>query len=451
MDRTRATILTSSALLLTLLCGIAKAEWVTDRKVAETLARVAAYSRCREELAMAGYKGQREALRKQCDQMAADLRRDNIDYESFIGIRGRCEDIMGDWFFDGAWISNSVYWRLFRFFNVPRHLRRLVGFPKPADDLTEAGGIPDSAIFFNTDLSSVTPDVIRSYDESIRPQGAIKITRQKKEGKSKGFFGVDERGEEYIFIVDPPGMEEQVTAAEVIGSTLIRMAGYNVPSSAIVTIQGTGNAEFDGRRSVATRLVEGYKGHWRNSAFKNRREMRATMIFAGWIHNTDWVDHNTGISVVKLDGVPLTRYYIFDFGGSLGSWNIRIKEPRDGWEHYVSFHEFFLWPVMRPLEALGLRKKPYQETGVQYSETVGYLDSNFRPDRYRPNYPNMAWAEMTREDGLWAARLIARYSEEQIKTAVDLARYSRAEDAEYVYRTLLERRKKILDFYTVKN
>ena len=445
----RSAVALLQLLVLTLLCSTLRAEWVMDKKVQDTLTRVAAFSRCREELAMSRYAGQRQALRKQLAGMRQELERDAIDYESFMGIRGRGEDIQGDWFFDGAWIANSVYWRIFRLFNMPRSLRRLVGYPKQADDLTEGGGIPDSAFFFNTDLSVITPKMLRQQDELIQPRGKITITRKKQEGQSKGFYGMDERGGEYIIIVDPPGMEEQVTSAEVIGSTLMRMAGYNVALSAIVTIQGTGNPEFDGRRGVATKLVEGYKGHWTYRAFKNRREMRASMLFGGWIHNTDWVDHNTGISVVKVDGVPLTRYYVFDFGGSLGSWNIRIKEPRDGWEHYISFHEFFLWPVTRPLELAGIIQKPYGADGAQFSAAVGYFDSNFRPDRYRPNYPNMAWAEMTREDALWAAGLIARYTEEQIRTAVDLARYSRTEDADYVYKTLLERRKKILDYYQI--
>ena len=427
-----------------------QAEWVTDKKVDETLKRVAAFARCEKELATSKSESQRQALRGQLDRMKRDLTRERIDYGSFIGIRGQAEDIQGDWFFDGQWIANSVYWRIFRLFNLPRNLRRLVGRPARASDLTANGGIPDSAFFFNTDLRAITPGILREQDEAIRPRGKITITRKKQEGQSKGFYGMDSRGVEYIIIVDPPGMEEQVTSAEVIGSTLMRMAGYNVAGSAIVTIEGTANPEFDGRRGVATKLVKGYKGHWTYRAFEDRREMRAGMVFAAWIHNTDWLDHNTGISVIEVDGIPLTRYYVFDFGGSLGSWNIRTKEPRDGWEHYVSFHEFFLWPIARPLELAGLVRKPYAASGAQYSEAVGYFDSNFRPDRYRPNYPNMAWAEMTAEDGRWAAGVIAGYSEEQIRTAVDLARYTRAEDADYVYKTLLARRQRILDHYNPK-
>jgi hypothetical protein len=433
-----------------LLVGSLRAEWVTDKKVDETLKRVAVFVRCREELAASKSKSERQTLRDRLDKMKQEFERNRIDYESFIGIRGRGEDIHGGWFFDGQWIANSVYWRVFRLFDLPRNLRRIIGRPAQASDLTADGGILDSAFFFNTDLRSFTPAILKEQDEAIRPQGKITITRKKEEGQSKGFYGTDSRGVEYIIIVDPQGMEEQVTSAELIGSTLMRMAGYNVARSVIVTIEGTGNPDFDGRRGVATKLVKGYKGHWTYKAFKNRREMRASMIFAAWLHNTDWVDHNTGISVVSVDGVPLTRYYVFDFGGSLGSWNIRTKEPRDGWEHYVSFREFFLWPIARPLELAGLIRKPYASHGAQYSEAVGYFDGNFQPDRYRPNYPNMAWAEMTKEDGRWAAGIIASYSEEQIRTAVDLARYTRAADADYVYKTLLARRRKILDCYMVK-
>lgn len=433
-----------------LLAESLQAGWVTDKGVDDALGRVAAFVRCKQELATSKSADRRLELRRRLDRMKRGFERDRIDYESFIGIRGEGEDIHGGWFFDGQWIANSVYYRTFRLFNLPRNLRRLAGRPARAGDLTADGAVPDSAFFFNTDVSAVTPSILKEQDELFRPKGKIAITREKREGQSKGFYGADGRGVEYIIIVDPPGMEEQVTSAEVIGSTLMRMAGYNVAGSAIVTIEGTGNPEFDGRRGVATKLVKGYKGHWTYKAFKNRREMRAGMVFAGWIHNTDWVDHNTGISVVETDGVPLTRYYVFDFGGSLGSWNIRTKEPRDGWEHYVSLRGFFLWPIARPLELAGLLRKPYAATGAQYSEAVGYFDDNFRPDRYRPNYPNMAWAEMTGEDGRWAAGVIAAYSPEQIRSAVDLARYTRPEDADYVYKTLLSRRQKILDYYNVK-
>ncbi|MDD5557012.1 MAG: hypothetical protein PHN82_07160 [bacterium] len=428
-------------------CGCVSVRAEEADRRAEVLARVAAYARCREELALAGHRGRREELRGRLERMGRELAADGIDAASFIGVRGRSEDIFGDWFFDGAWIVNSVYWNLGRKFSPERFFRKVAGRPRESDGVTGAGGVPDSAFFINTDIAAVTPARLLADDERIRPHGNITITRRKREGKSKGFYGMDERGEEYIFIVDPPGMEEQVTAAEVVGSTLVRMAGYNVPMSAIVTIRGTGNPKFDGRRAVATILVRGYRGHWSYRAFRNRREIRATRIFGAWLHNTDWVDHNTGVSVVKVDGFPLTRYYIFDFGGSLGSWNIRPKDPRDGWENYVDFSEIFAWPVRGPLRMLGRRPRPYDEEALPYSEAVGLFDANVDPDRYRANYPNMAWRAMTREDALWAAGLIARYSPGQVRTAVELARYARREDADHVFRTLMERRRRILDHY----
>ena len=410
-------------------------------------ASVAAYYRCEDALKEAKSGREREALRRRLVRMREKLDREGIDYRSFMGVRGQCEDIHGDWFFDGVWMSNTVYWDFLQLFDLPRTARKLAGHPARATDVLPGGGVPDSAFFINREIEASTPEQLIDHNDEIMPRGKITITRKKDEGMSKGFYGKDERGWKYIFIVDPPGMEEQVTGAEVVGSTLVRMAGYNVASSAIVTIHGTENPEFDGRRSVATKLIDGYSGHWSYRTFKNRREIRATRVFGAWLHNSDWVGHNTGISVTPVGQIKLTRYYIFDFGGSLGSWNIRPKAPRDGWVNYVDFGEIFSWPITRPLRLLGLCKKPYDEDGVPFSEAVGYFDSRVRPDRYKPNYPNMAWQEMTREDGLWAARLIARFSEEQIRTAVDFARYSRKEDADYIYRTLLERRRKILNHY----
>ncbi|MCX6356876.1 MAG: hypothetical protein NT045_03215, partial [Candidatus Aureabacteria bacterium] len=355
-----------------------------EEKIQETLKRVAAYAQCRDLLAVSPYPGQREELAAKIRGMRAAFMRDGIDYESFLGIRGECEDIFGDWFFDGAWVVNSVYFNFVNVVNPVRLARMLAGRPKAAGDLTAAGGIPDSAFFFNRDIASVTPEALRAEDEEIRPKGKLKITRKKGEGQSKGFFGVDEAGRDYICIVDPPGMEEQVTGAEVVGSTLIRIAGYNIPCSAIVTIEGTGNPEFDGKRGVATRTLNEYKGHWTYRAFRGRRELRATKVLGAWIHNTDWIDHNTGIIVAGVDGVPLTRYYVFDFGGSLGSWNIRIKEPRDGWEHYVDFSVMMSWPVTFPLLKAGLMRRPYPAEGPSYSPAVGYFDANVSAAGYQP-------------------------------------------------------------------
>lgn len=430
--------------MVVMTAGSLCAAWEPDLKVDEVMKQVAVFDGCRRELAMSAYQGQRAALRAQIKKLRQGFRDNNIDYESFIGTRGETEDIFGDWFFDGAWIANSVYWDFLRMVDPRRMARRLVARPMQAKGMTREGGVPDSAFFINTDIAAIQAADLIQTDELIRPRGKMTITREKMEGKSRGFYGRDERGWDYICIIDPPMMQEQVTAAEVIGATLIRMAGYNVPLSAIVTLEGTGNPDFDGTRAVATKLVQGYKGHWSFRAFKKRREIRATKVFGAWIHNTDWVDHNTGISVVDVDGVPLTRYYMFDFGGSLGTWNIRPKEPRDGWEHYVDFGQFFSWPVKRPLMLFGLIQKPYKKSYTPYSPAVGFFDGNVVASRYRANYPNMAWLAMTREDGLWAARLLARYREDQIRTAVDLARYTRREDADYVYTTLCERRRAIL-------
>jgi len=424
--------------------GSLHAAWDPDKKADEIMKRVAEFSKCKSEVGASNDPGRRAELRERLGKLRQELDRDNIDYRTFIGKRGETEDIFGDWFIDGSWFANSIYRDFLRVIDPRRMARRLVHLPKQAKDVTRDGGVPDSAFFINTDIASITPAELVEADTLVKPHGKLTITGKKGEGKSEGFLAKDERGWDYICIIDPPMMQEQETSAEVVGGTLVRMAGYYVPLSAIVTIEGTGNPEFDGKRGVVTRLVEGYKGHWSYHAFKDRREIRATKVFGAWIHNTDWVDHNTGISVVEVEGVPLTRYYIFDFGGSLGSWNVRTKEPRDGWEHYVDFGEFFSWPVKRPLRLLGVIRRPYQEKYATYSEAVGFFDSNVSALRYRANYPNMAWMAMTREDGLWAARLLASYSEEQIRTVIDLASYTRKEDSDYIFRTLLERRTKIL-------
>ena len=134
-----------------------------------------------------------------------------------------------------------------------------VGKFRPGREAELPGGVPNSAFFLNTEIGSYTPERIRAETEEIKPVGKITFTRAKKGGTSEGFFGKDERGREYIFVFDSPFSPEMNTSAEFIGSTLVRMAGYNIPRTSIVTVEGTGRPELDGRRAVATLAIKGFE------------------------------------------------------------------------------------------------------------------------------------------------------------------------------------------------
>ena len=61
-----------------------------------------------------------------------------------------------------------------------------------------------------------------------------------------------------------------------------------------------------------------------------------------------------------------------------------------------------------------------------------------------PEYPNPAFDNLRPDDAFWAARLVAKFSDEAIRAIVAKARYSEAGAADHITSTLITRRDKVL-------
>lgn len=304
----------------------------------------------------------------------------------------------------------------------------------------DAGEERHSSFFTHVRIASYTPERIADECVSFRPRGRLTITKVKQGGTSEGIWAKDETGRLFILIFDPPFAPEMTTSAEYIGSTLVRMAGYYVPKTCIVTVQGTGDPLYDGRRAVATVALDHFKGGWRYDSFRARREIRALAVFAAWINNVDQTEQNTGLTI-SPEG--LIRHYVLDFGSSLGSFTFRPQPARLGWTRLFDPWE----QLAQPLNDRGLRRVPWEAPYRVHSPAVGYFSANLDPDRWQPFYTNMGFVEVTRADRVWAARRIAQFSDEQIQAVVRLAAYSNESDARHVADTLIRRRDIILERY----
>jgi hypothetical protein len=86
--------------------------------------------------------------------------------------------------------------------------------------------------------------------------------------------------------------------------------------------------------------------------------------------------------------------------------------------------------------------------GVDYPDvapSVGRFESDFfDPLKWRPEYPNPAFDNMRPDDAFWGARLVAHFTDERIRAIVAKARYSDAAASEYIAKTLIARRDKVL-------
>ncbi|MFN2433010.1 MAG: hypothetical protein ABR599_09420 [Gemmatimonadota bacterium] len=391
-------------------------------------------------------------------ELRGELEGAGVDWRSFLTpIRGSTSDAP----LLGEAPKNHTLRQIAQKLNLVRGLRQILAIPDGAEDLAADGSVLDSAFFTNRDVSRVSPDDLRRALAEQAPQGAIALVEPKTSGTSEGFIGKDESGDLFIFVLDPPDFPEMSTAAEVIGSTIVRLAGYNVPYPTIVRLDsltvapegveeglGPGDAErFEGRRAVATRMIaEGFRGEWTYWVFRERRELRALHVFGAWLNNTDQVDHNTLVEVFDEEA-GLVRYWVIDFSGALGASSARVKDPWDGWiNNQFDLHWGLTWPLRLLATPFGFRV-PWDPAQPVVSPAVGRFDAKLDPRAWKPFYPNLAYEDMEEADAEWAARIVGEFSDELIDAIVELARYSRPEDAGYVADTLKRRRDVVVEAY----
>ncbi|MBN1844863.1 MAG: hypothetical protein JW810_04210 [Sedimentisphaerales bacterium] len=349
---------------------------------------------------------------------------------------------------DPTWLiffKTTYFYPVRDWFDLEWQQARLRGQGVPAKNLTADGRVPDSSFFVIRPIRDVPPTVLaRGPNQGPDPAGPWKIIKRKKRGVSRGFIGSDGQGRTYLVKLDNRAYPQLASGAEVIAAKIYWALGYNVPPTYVVTISGTGDSRFDGRRALASRLVAGkVMGNFKFNWVRDRREFRALRLAAAWLNDTDRADQNL------LAALDEGRYlfYLVDFNGSLGSYRHGIaKEPWIGCR--------YAWDVERQLTGL-LRLVTLgliQEAGCRHSEilaspTLGYLPGGFDPARWRPETPNPAFDRMTRRDAAWMADRIAAFSAEQIETIVAEARLDDPADARRLVEVLRGRQRAIVQRY----
>ncbi len=391
-----------------------------------------------------------------------ELEQAGVDWRSFLTpIRG---SVRGSCCLFGEWFKNHAYRQVTQKLNLVRDVRQIFGIPDRANDLARDGSVLDSAFFTNRDVGAITPDEVRADAEGQGPHGTIYITEQKSEGVSEGFWGRDENGDLFIFVLDPKGFDEMNTAAEVMGSTLLRLAGYYVTYPSIMRLDSLeldpeaakdpekhlsqkDVEQFRGRRAVATKAIaKGYRGPWTYSVFRDRRELRALAVFGAWINNYDQVDHNT-IAELFDKGAGLVRYHVVDTSSAFGSASNGVKQPSAGYvNNSIDFHRFFTTPLRWLALPFGYRD-PWDPSQPVVSPAIGRFDANLQPRLWKTQYPNLAYEDLDEEDAKWAARIIRQFSDEMLEAIVGLGEYSRPDDAAYMVKTLAARRDIIAKTY----
>lgn len=389
-------------------------------------------------------------------------------------------------------MDESVWYPLDRLFNPARAVRRIVGNPKthPAANVNQLDEVPNSSWFTNRiGLFPMAPaTAARGPAQGNGPERPWTIISAKTEGLSPGFNIRDARGDIYLIKFDAPGYLGMASAAGVISGRILHAIGYNVPEDYVVTFRRQELAlgpdvEFDPPDGGARRLMteadvdailrqveQPSGGDWRALASRflsgapvgpfswkgrrgddpndrvnheDRRELRGMRMFAAWLCHFDLKQGNTLDMYVTEGDRHFLRHHFIDFASTLGSGATGSFEMAC-FEHGADF------PAMggRAL-SFGLQEDAWRKISRPSGlDEVGFFESElFDPIEFKPLSNNAAFANMSDRDGYWAAKIISAFTDRHLDAVVAEGKYRNPAAAEYVARTLGERRDKIARYW----
>jgi hypothetical protein len=360
----------------------------------------------------------------------------------------------------------------------------------PAANANTLGEVPDSSWF--TNRGRLTPQELRRGpgDGKGPAEGDWTVIGAKTQGITPGFTIRDASGVVWFVKFDPPEYPHLSTSPDVVVSRFFHAFGYHVPENVLVrfrperlkvapdakvTVKRSGGkkrpltlSDVDGvlRRvprlpdgrvlAVASRRLAGeplgpFKYHGTRGDDPNdviphehRRELRGLRVFAAWLNHDDSRSLNSqDMFVPGPDGRGHVRHHLIDFSSTLGAGSdaerrIAPQALRPGNEYVIE-----AGPMARSAFTLGIWDRPWRNVEYRVFPEVGRIESDFfRPERWKPEYPNPAFERMRPADAFWAAKIVARFDDEAVRTLVAMGEYGDAEAERHLVDTLRVRRDK---------
>jgi hypothetical protein len=324
--------------------------------------------------------------------------------------------------------------------------------------------------------------------EGVRPNpGKWRIVRINDVGYTPKFDIVDELENRYVLKFDLPSAIERNSAAERICTLIMHAAGYNVPHNSIVYFcpedlfldedsyykDAIGNrrpmtqkdleealqklkVSPDGRyRGLASFFLPGedvgkffYTGRRQDDPndlipHEFRRELRGLKVIASWINHVDVKDTNAmDVFISDGEGKGYVKHYFIDFGSTMGSGDFINGPFRVGHEYIYDGAA-----VGKSFVTLGIWERPWNAKGEILFQEIGYFEAElFRPEKWKPNYPNLAFLTMDDADAYWGAKIVTAFSDKLIHEVVESGRYTNP-DVRHCVKEILRKRRDAIGMY----
>lgn len=363
----------------------------------------------------------------------------------------------------------------------------------PALNVNTLGEVPDSSWFTNRlgrhDMT--IEEVLRGPDTVDGPvDGPWLVTGRPDAGLTPKFTIQDGRGDTYLIKLDPAGAPELPSSVELISTKIFHAIGYHVPEDYLVTFDRSQLSIAPGARmrtasggkramkaadldawladtprtpsgtirALASRYVPGrVVGQFRYSGTRSddpndlypherRRELRGMRVFAAWLHHDDARSINSLDSYVTDNGRRYLRHYLQDFGSNLGSGSTSAQQPRGGYEYLIEGDK-----IAKGLFSFGLWTRDWTRARYPANASLGNVEAAyFEPWKWKTEYPQPAFDQMDAADAFWAARIAARFSDQMLRSIVEIGRLSDLEASRYLADVLIARRDKVVAYWLTR-
>jgi hypothetical protein len=213
--------------------------------------------------------------------------------------------------------------------------------------------------------------------------------------------------------------------------------------------------EPDGRiRVLASRCIDGVTlgGHPAEGVREDdpndriphelRRDLRGSYPLYAWVDSVDVTEGQYVDAWVADPAEPARHYvkhYLIDFGKSMGT----MGDIAADWWRSVYYRVDFTG-MLRNLFTLGLNDRPWQDRHAPRIKGVASMFEarTFDPGSWHPDSPGyLPFLTADRFDKFWGAKLVARFTREQIRAAVEAGRFSDPRAIDYLTDTLVARQR----------
>ncbi|HEY5947303.1 MAG TPA: hypothetical protein VIV40_17485 [Kofleriaceae bacterium] len=380
-----------------------------------------------------------------------------------------------------ATFEGHIYFPIRRALSLDQRLRAL--------GVNALDEVPDSSWFTNRiGTRTITPDEISAAPGGVgSPEAHVPWTihSTKVGGMTVGFIVSDSRGEKFLVKFDDRGFPEAETGAQIVSGKLLWACGYNVTEDYIAYVKRSdfvlaedavaedvfGNKHHlgitelerklalvdrgpDGRyRTMVSRMLDGKPLGSHGSVgtrdddpndiipHERRRDLRGARAIFAWLDHDD-VQEGQFIDMWVEDPNVRTRHYVkhyfLDYGLSLGVMALVTHNLRRSYEYYIDGEA-----LLDALFSFGLQDRHWAKRRAPDLRGVGVLETKaFAPDKWKPLGPvYVPFVVADRFDNYWGAKLVMRFTREQIHAAVEAGRYSDPRAVDYITDALVARQR----------